>query len=113
MMARSTRYDQTDLGSESRCSVTRRSFLAVTAALIAPSAYGQNDVEDRRKSNARLEEMRRLAKEIKIYEITEGKAGPPLRSGRTHSFTTPIPRREEYSTGHCGVGVSAGGLQRS
>jgi len=77
-MARSTRYDQPDLGSESGCSVTRRSFLAMTAALIAPSVYGQNDVEDPRKSTARLEAMRKLAKEIKIYEITEGKAGPPL-----------------------------------
>ena len=93
MMASLTKYDQPDLGAEFRCSVTRRSFLAVTAALIAPSVYGQNDVEDRRKSNARLEEMRRLAKEIKIYEITEGKAGPPLalRQDPLLHYTNPTP----------------------
>ena len=92
-MARLTRYDQAYLGSESRCSVTRRSFLAVTAALIAPSAYGQNDVEDRRKSNARLEAMRRLAKGIKICEITEGEAGPPLalRQDPLLHYTNPTP----------------------
>ena len=93
MMASLTKYDQSDLGTESRCSVTRRSFLAVTAALIAPSVYGQSDVEDRHKTNPRLEEMRRLAKEIKIYEITEGKAGPPLalRQDPLLHYTNPTP----------------------
>ena len=92
-MARSTRYDQPDLGTESRCSITRRSFLTMTAALIAPSLYGQNDVEDPRKLTARLEAMRKLAKEIKIYEITEGKAGPPLvlRQDPLLHYTNPTP----------------------
>src|SRR3954452_14074758 len=93
MMARLPKYYQLALGSESHCSVTRRSFFAVTAALIAPSVYGQNDVEGRRESNARLEEMRKLAKGIKIREITEGEAGPPLalRHDPLLHYSNPTP----------------------
>ena len=57
---------------------TRRSFLALIAALMGPAGSAQDDVEGRGKSKARLEVMRRLAKEVKIREIDEGKPGPPL-----------------------------------
>jgi hypothetical protein len=92
-MASLPKYYQLTLGSKSPCSVTRRSFLAVTAALIASPVYGQNDVEGRRESNARLEEMRKLAKGIKVCEITEGEAGPPLalRQDPLLHYTNPTP----------------------
>jgi hypothetical protein len=48
------------------------------AALIGSSASAQDDTQDRGKSTPRLESMRRLAKEVKVCESTDGKQGPPL-----------------------------------
>jgi hypothetical protein len=48
------------------------------AALVGPAATSQEDEEPRRKSSARLEAMRRLAQDVKVCEITDGKPGPPL-----------------------------------
>jgi hypothetical protein len=73
------------------CPADRRSFLAMMASLIVPSASAQDDVENRDKSTQRLEAMRRLAKEVKVCEITDGKPGPPLvlRPGPLLRFSNP------------------------
>jgi len=64
------------------------------SALIGCSASAQDVAEDRGKSTARLEAMRRLAMEIKVREITEGKPGPPLalRPEPLLRFTNPTLR---------------------
>lgn len=86
-------YEHLALGCVPSCSVTRRSFLAVTAALMAPSVHGQNDENDRPETGVRLEAMRKLAKGIKAREITEGEAGPPLtlRQEPLLHYTNPTP----------------------
>jgi hypothetical protein len=71
-------HDQPDLRPDEPCQSTRRSFLTLMVALIGPAASAQDDAEDHRKSIARLEAMRRVAKEIKVCEVTDGKPGPPL-----------------------------------
>src|SRR3954470_20837677 len=78
IMARAIKPDQLDLSLDQPCPATRRSFLALMAALIGPTASAQDDAEDRGKSALRLETMRRLAKEMKVCEITDRKPGPPL-----------------------------------
>jgi hypothetical protein len=47
-------------------------------ALLGPSASARDDADDRRKLTSRLKTMQRLAKEVKVCEIWEGKPGPPL-----------------------------------
>jgi hypothetical protein len=61
------------------------------AALIGPAASAQDDAKDRGESAARLELMRRMAKEVKVREITEGKAGPwlALRPEPLLRYTNP------------------------
>ncbi len=63
-------------------------------ALIGPAASAQDDSEGRRKSSARLEAMRRLVKEVKVCEVTEGKPGPPLalRPDPLLRYTNPTLR---------------------
>jgi hypothetical protein len=77
-MTRANQVDPADFSVDGPCSAARRSFLAMMAALIGPSASAQDAAEDRDKSTPRLEPMRRLAKEVKVCEITDGKQGPPL-----------------------------------
>ncbi len=77
-MTRAIEQDSPDVRPDEPHPATRRSFLALMAALIGPAASAQDDPGDRGKSAARLEAMRRLAKEVKVGEITDGKAGPPM-----------------------------------
>jgi hypothetical protein len=77
MMARAIRHDRKDVTRDEPCSATRRSFLAVMAALIGPAASAQDGAKDRTKSTASLEAMRRLAKGVKLAELEGGKPGAP------------------------------------
>jgi hypothetical protein len=78
IMTRANPLYPPDVSLEGQFPATRRSFLAMMAALIGPAASAQDDVENRDKSTQRLEAMLRLAKEVKVCEITGGKPGPPL-----------------------------------
>jgi hypothetical protein len=111
-MTRANQGDPPDFSVDGPCSATRRSFLAMMAALIGSSASAQDDTEDRGKSTPRLESMRRLAKEVKVCEITDGKQGRRWRSDQSRSFATPTPPWE-WSTGPCGAGASVVDLPRS
>jgi hypothetical protein len=91
MMASVIGHDRRVTRLEENCPTSRRSFLAMMAALIGPAASAQDDAEDRVTSAARLEAMRRVAKGIKVSEITDGKPGPPLslRPEPLFRFTSP------------------------
>lgn len=78
MMVTAIRHELPGLSVDDLYQPTRRSFLALLAALIGPAASAQDDAEDRDKSALRLETMRRWAKEVKVFEITAGEPGPPL-----------------------------------
>jgi hypothetical protein len=70
--------DRADPGRGRPRWATRWSFLAMMAALIGPGAPAQDNANSRARSAARLEAMRRLARDIKVREIDNGKPGPPL-----------------------------------
>jgi hypothetical protein len=70
--------DRPDLSLDGLHTATRRSFLAMLAVIITPAASAQDDAKGRDKSALRLETMRRLAREMKVCEITDRKPGPPL-----------------------------------
>jgi hypothetical protein len=70
--------DRPDFGLDGVHTATRRSFLAMLAVVIGPADAARDDAEGRDKSALRLETMRRLAKEMKVCEITDSKPGPPL-----------------------------------
>ena len=78
MTVTAIRHEPAGLSVDDLCQPTRRSFLALLAALIGPAASAQDEAEGRDKSALRLETMRRLAKEVKVCVITDGKPGPPL-----------------------------------
>ncbi len=92
MTVTAIRHEPPGLRVDDLCQPTRRSFLALLAALIGPAASAQDDAADRDKSALRLETMRRLAKEIKVYEITDRKPGPPqpLRSEPLLRYSNPL-----------------------
>ncbi len=77
-MARAKQGDRPDLNLDGPCLATRRSFLALIAALVGRAASAQHVAEGRDRSALRLETMRRLAKEMKVCEIIDRKPGPPL-----------------------------------
>jgi hypothetical protein len=60
-------------------------------ALNGPSASAQDGAEGRAKSAARLESMRRLAKEVKVRETEGGKPGPPLALRPEPLFRYSVP----------------------
>ena len=78
MRVTAIRHKPPGLSVDDLCQPTRRSFLALLAALIGPATSAQDGAESRDKSALRLETMRRWAKEAKVCEITAGKSGPPL-----------------------------------
>jgi hypothetical protein len=79
-MTSANRADRLGLDLDEPIAASRRCFLAMMAAFIGPSAPSQDGAgdEDDSKSTTRLTAMRRVAKEIKVREVSDSKPGPPL-----------------------------------
>jgi hypothetical protein len=71
-------HDQIDRKHDQQRLTTRRSFLAMTGMFVCGSGPVKDDADDLSKAPKRLEAMRRLAKDLKVREINDGKPGPPL-----------------------------------
>jgi hypothetical protein len=77
-MTSASRADRSDLDLAEPTAAPRRSFLATMAAVIGPFASGQDGALADSKSTTRLTAMRRVAKGIKVCEVSDNKPGPPL-----------------------------------
>lgn len=77
-MTSANRADRLDLDLDEPIAASRRSFLAMMAACIGPSASGQAGAEDDNKLTTRLTAMRRVATGIKVFEVSDNQPGPPL-----------------------------------
>jgi hypothetical protein len=77
-MTSANRPDRFDLDLDDPIAASRRYFLAMMAAFIGPTASGQDEAEEDSKSTTRLTAMRRVAKEIKVCEVSDNQPGMPL-----------------------------------